>query len=73
MVRNVGWHIRKHVVTTGSSWKFMQLAGKQISIDEREYFIDNAGKILGILHAMMSPATIYNSALDKDNITNGHT
>ena len=36
-------------VTTGSSWKFMQLAGQHVVIDSMEYFIDNVEKIMGIL------------------------
>nr|VFJ54647.1 MAG: hypothetical protein BECKFM1743A_GA0114220_101351 [Candidatus Kentron sp. FM]VFJ55164.1 MAG: hypothetical protein BECKFM1743C_GA0114222_101523 [Candidatus Kentron sp. FM]VFK09206.1 MAG: hypothetical protein BECKFM1743B_GA0114221_100984 [Candidatus Kentron sp. FM] len=41
------------VVTTGSSWKFMELEGNRVTIDSREYFIDNVGKILGILRYMV--------------------
>ncbi len=40
------------VVTIGSSWRFMQLEGNKVTVDSREYFIDNAGKILGILYYM---------------------
>ncbi len=36
-------------VTTGSSWKFMQLDGTTVSIDLPEYHINTVGKILGIL------------------------
>ncbi len=42
------------VVTTGGSWKFMQLQGNQILIDSMEYFIDNIGKIIGILIYMVN-------------------
>ena len=42
------------VVTTGSSWKFMQLEDNKIIIDTIEYFIDNTEKILGILYYMAS-------------------
>lgn len=42
------------VVTTGSSWKFMQLQGNQIVIDSLEYFIDNIGKMMGILIHMVN-------------------
>jgi len=38
-------------VTTGTNWKFMQLEGKVISIDLNEYFLNNVGKILGILRS----------------------
>jgi hypothetical protein len=41
------------VVTTGSSWKFMQLQENLVVIDSVEYFIDNIGKIMGILIYMV--------------------
>lgn len=41
-------------VTTGSSWKFMQLQDNQIVIDSMEYFIDNIGKIMGVLTYMVN-------------------
>lgn len=41
------------VVTTGSSWRFMQLQDQQIVIDSLEYFIDDVGKIMGILLYMV--------------------
>ena len=37
------------VVTTGSIWKFFKLEGIAIEIDSSEYFINNVGKIIGIL------------------------
>ena len=37
------------VVTTGSIWKFFKLEGIAIEIDSNEYFINNVGKIIGIL------------------------
>jgi hypothetical protein len=37
-------------VTTGSSWKFMQLKGTTIEIDLNEYFLNQVSKILGILN-----------------------
>ena len=37
------------VVTTGSSWKFMRLEGNIIEVDLSEYFLNQVGKILGIL------------------------
>jgi hypothetical protein len=43
-------------VTTGSAWKFMQLAGSELTIDRREYYIDNVGKVLGILRQMVLTA-----------------
>jgi len=45
------------VVTTGSSWKFMQLQESVVTIDSMEYFIDNIGKIMGILLHMVSPSS----------------
>lgn len=46
-----GNEIRKiyGVITTGSIWKFMSLEGKDITIDLNEYFLNNVGKIIGIL------------------------
>ncbi|MBD2311123.1 hypothetical protein H6G20_05420 [Desertifilum sp. FACHB-1129] len=37
------------VVTTGSIWKFLQLADQTLQIDLTEYFLNNVGKIMGIL------------------------
>lgn len=37
------------VVTTGTNWKFMKLEGQIISIDLNEYYLNNVGKLLGIL------------------------
>ena len=36
-------------VTTGTTWRFILLAGKEVSIDSSEYYIVQIGKILGIL------------------------
>jgi hypothetical protein len=36
-------------VTTGSAWKFLQLQQSLVTLDVKEYYIDNAGKILGVL------------------------
>jgi hypothetical protein len=36
-------------VTTGTNWKFLRLNGQAIEIDLLEYFINDVGKILGIL------------------------
>lgn len=41
-------------VTTGSSWKFMHLEDNKIVVDSMEYFIDNIGKIMGILIYMVN-------------------
>lgn len=42
------------VVTTGSSWKFIQLQENVITIDTIEYFIGNIGKVMGILFYMIN-------------------
>ena len=41
------------VVTTGSTWKFLQLEDTQGTIDQREYYINEVGKILGILRYLV--------------------
>jgi hypothetical protein len=41
------------VVTTGSNWKFLRLTGTTVWIDVPEYYIDRAGKILGILDSIV--------------------
>ena len=48
------------VITTGSSWKFMQLKDDQITVDSQEYFIADAGKIMGILIYMVNQSKIGN-------------
>jgi len=48
------------VVTTGTNWRFLQLESQNVRIDQREYYIDNVEKILGILGAItgkVAPAT----------------
>ena len=42
-------------VTTGSTWKFMKLEGKTIDLDLTEYFLNQVGKILGILSLTLDP------------------
>ena len=37
------------VVTTGSAWKFLRMEGSTVTLDLREYYIDNLAKILGVL------------------------
>ncbi|MDW8451955.1 MAG: hypothetical protein RML39_00675 [Oscillatoriaceae cyanobacterium SKYGB_i_bin93] len=46
-----GNEIRKiyGVITTGSIWKFLILEEKKLTIDLNEYFLNNVGKIIGIL------------------------
>lgn len=36
-------------VTTGTTWRFLQLENNTIRIDDREYYIDSVDKIMGIL------------------------
>ena len=38
-------------VTTGTNWKFMKLEGQVIEIDLDEYFLNNVGKLIGILRS----------------------
>jgi len=40
-------------VTTGSVWKFLKLEQQTVFIDNREYYIESVGKIMGILYAMV--------------------
>jgi hypothetical protein len=42
------------VVTTGSIWQFLQIENQTISIDLREYYLNNVDKILGILSSFIS-------------------
>jgi hypothetical protein len=42
------------VVTTGTAWKFLKMDGIDVVIDLDEYPIDNPGKIMGILLAMLT-------------------
>jgi hypothetical protein len=37
------------VVTTVTAWQFLRLTGQRLAIDLREYSIERAGQILGIL------------------------
>ena len=37
------------VITTGSIWQFLRLQGMTVEIDLTEYFLNDVGKILGIL------------------------
>ena len=44
------------VVTTGSLWKFLQLSGTEVVVDETEYNIGELSTILGILVFMVREA-----------------
>lgn len=41
-------------VTTGTNWKFMKLTNQTVEIDPNEYFLNNVGKILGILKSFIT-------------------
>ena len=41
-------------VTTGISWKFLKLIKNIVEIDLNEYYINNVGKIFGILCNILS-------------------
>ncbi|MEH2379807.1 MAG: hypothetical protein V7K27_13135 [Nostoc sp.] len=41
-------------VTTGTNWKFLKLIGQVIEIDLSEYYINDIGKILGILSHILT-------------------
>lgn len=44
------------VVTTGAAWKFLRLAGADLTLDRREYFVAEPGRIMGILaHILTAP------------------
>ncbi len=36
-------------VTTGNVWKFLQLEGQTVQVDQREYHMNDVGQILGVL------------------------
>jgi hypothetical protein len=47
------------VVTTGTNWRFLQLEQATVRIDQREYYIDNVNKLLGILLSITGkPASV---------------
>jgi hypothetical protein len=37
------------IVTSGTNWRFLRLAGNRLNIDRPEYYLADAGKIVGIL------------------------
>ncbi|HYW17692.1 MAG TPA: hypothetical protein VE956_00010 [Nodularia sp. (in: cyanobacteria)] len=41
-------------VTTGTNWKFLKLIGQVIEIDLSEYYINDIGKIIGILSNILT-------------------
>jgi hypothetical protein len=44
------------VVTTGSAWKFLRLEGTTVTLDLKEYYIDNLGKLVGVLTYLVQNA-----------------
>jgi hypothetical protein len=44
------------VVTTGSAWKFLRLTGTIVTLDLKEYYIDNPGKLVGVLTHILQHA-----------------
>jgi hypothetical protein len=40
---------RSSFVTTGTNWRFLRLEGAVAKIDIREYYLQEIGRILGIL------------------------
>src|SRR5712691_10092134 len=45
------------VVTTGSAWKFLRLTGTTVTLDLKEYYIDNLGKLVGVLKHIVQTAS----------------
>ncbi|MBY0515239.1 MAG: hypothetical protein K2P78_15200 [Gemmataceae bacterium] len=39
--------------TSGTVWRFLRLDGAVLAIDRKEYYIDQVGQILGILHHIL--------------------
>ena len=44
------------VVTTGSAWKFIRVTGTTVTLDLKEYYIDNLSKLIGILKYIVQNA-----------------
>lgn len=44
------------VVTTGGAWKFLRLVGSELTLDRREYFVAELGRIMGILAHILTTA-----------------
>ncbi len=44
------------VVTTGTSWKFLRLAGSDLTLDDREYLVIESPAILGVLAHLLETA-----------------
>ena len=46
------------VVTTGSAWKFLTLAGVDVTLDVEEYFIGEPGRIMGIFAHVLKASAV---------------
>jgi hypothetical protein len=44
------------VATTGTAWKFLKLMDKAVTLDLKEYYVDDPGKILGVLEFLVRPS-----------------
>ena len=44
------------VVTTGGAWKFLRLEGSAVTLDRREYFVAELGRIMGIFARILGDA-----------------
>lgn len=44
-------------VTSGTNWRFLRLAGNRLNIDRPEYYLSDAGKIVGILVHIITGGT----------------
>lgn len=45
------------VVTSGTNWRFLRLAGPVLTIDRQEYYLRDAGKLVGILVHLIGTGT----------------
>ena len=50
------------LVTTGAAWKFLRLRGTSVTLDLREYYVDDPGKILGVLQSFLEAGSTGRSA-----------
>ncbi len=45
-------------VTTGSVWRFLRLHGRTIFVDAPEYYLDQVGKIIGVLVSVIDESAV---------------
>ncbi len=50
------------VTTTGTAWRFLRMEGSAVTLDLKEYYIDDPGKILGILESILGRPAILQPA-----------